>query len=177
MQISPRLDESVHLVSYDSQWPLLFKNEAKQLIHALGTRAIQIEHIGSTAVPGLTSKPVIDILIGLLQMDSLEEVALAITELGFEDMGEAGIPGRRHLRKRCHIAVNVHVVQIDSNLWQNNILIRDYLRTHSEAAISYSRHKQTIISSGTNKLLAYSKQKTDFMQDLLRQAQNWAASK
>jgi len=171
MQDRSKLDEQVSVAPYDPSWVVLFEQEAKQLSSLLGTR--QIQHIGSTAVPGMAAKPIVDILIGLQKQELVDEMALAIITLGFEDMGEAGIVGRRHLRKRSPFAVNIHLVLMNSNLWRNNLILRDYLRTHPDEAQRYGEHKYKIISGGTNTLLAYSEQKTSFIQDLIQRAQIW----
>ncbi len=170
------LDEHISVVPYDPHWAALFEQEAKQLHRLLGAKAYQIQHIGSTAVPSMLAKPIIDILIGLPQQELIDDIVLAITPFGFEDMGEAGIKGRRHLRKRNPVAINLHLVLADSDLWRNNLVLRDYLRTHPNEAKRYGELKREIINNGTNTLLAYSDHKAKFIQDLIGRAQSWERS-
>ena len=90
------------------------------------------------------------------------------------DFGESGVPGRRYLRKRTPVAMNVHVVLLDSDLWRRNIWLRDYLRTHPIEAQRYGEQKKAIVESGGNMLLVYSERKTAFISKLIRRAELWA---
>ena len=88
-------------------------------------------------------------------------------------MGEAGVPGRRHLRKRSGQRANVHVVLRGSPLWVNNLAIRDFLRAHRDERAAYVALKQSIVASGADQLLAYSDRKAAFMTALLLRAIAW----
>src|SRR5690606_16621940 len=106
------LDEPVELVAYRTEWPALFEAEAAVIRHALEGVAIAIEHIGSTAVAGLDAKPIIDMQIGIPADTDTARISRALVGLGYEAMGEAGVPGRLYFRKRQPRSYNVHVVQL-----------------------------------------------------------------
>src|SRR5690242_11200662 len=104
------VDEPIHLSGYDPQWPILFRDEKGRLSCSL-PGDLAIEHIGSTSVPGMMAKPIIDIMVGTEAHHKIEEVRSVLGDLGYEDMGEAGIPGRIYLRKRSGPAFNIAIVE------------------------------------------------------------------
>jgi GrpB-like predicted nucleotidyltransferase (UPF0157 family) len=161
------VDEPVELVPYDTAWPRRFSGERRR-IRAHVTCPVEIEHIGSTAVPGLASKPVIDILIGVDPAD-VDPVARQIAAAGYEDLGEAGVPGRRHLRRRAVQAYNVHIVELGGQLWRDNLAVREFLRAHPAEAARYADAKRHAIASAPT-LLAYSDRKSAFVRDLVRRS-------
>lgn len=165
------IDESITVVPYQPQWPHLFHREQQRLQETLTRHIFDIQHIGSTAVPGLAAKPIIDILIGLQTLANDTQPITVLQTLGYEYLGEAGIPGRLYFRRRHPQAFNIHLVQWGSELWTNNLLLRDFLRTHSEVAARYGQHKQELIRSGIRTLLAYSEKKDSLVTELLHRAQ------
>lgn len=167
------IDESITVVPYQPHWPELFHQEQQRLQHSLTGHILDIQHIGSTAVPGLAAKPVVDILLGLQTLKNATETTTILQTLGYEYLGEAGISGRLYFRCRHPQAFNVHLVQLGSELWTNNLLLRDFLRTHPEVANQYGQHKQELIQSGIETLLAYSDKKGTLVAELLRCAQAW----
>jgi GrpB-like predicted nucleotidyltransferase (UPF0157 family) len=82
------LDEPIHLSEYDPRWPILFSAEIRRLSSSL-PGDLAIEHIGSTSVPGMTAKPIVDIMVGTEAHHSVDEVRSVLVYLGYEDMGEA----------------------------------------------------------------------------------------
>jgi GrpB-like predicted nucleotidyltransferase (UPF0157 family) len=168
------IDEPVVVTSYDSKWPQLFELEQKQLWKVLAA-IIDVQHIGSTAIADLPAKPIVDILVGLrLPKPSQEQIA-ALAGLGYEYLGEAGVSHRFYFAKRQPQSLNVHLVKWQSDLWKNNLIFRDYLRTHPEEAKAYGQHKQQIFSSGACTLYEYSNCKKAFLEELLQRAQKWSS--
>lgn len=161
------LDEPVELAVYRADWPELFEAEAAVIRRALEDWAIAIEHIGSTAVVGLDAKPIIDIQIGIPADTDTVRISRALVGLGYEAMGEAGVPGRLYFRKRRPRAYNVHVVQLDGQHWKTNLAVRDYLRANKTAAQEYAAAKRQALD-GSPTLLEYSRRKAGFMEDLVR---------
>jgi GrpB-like predicted nucleotidyltransferase (UPF0157 family) len=141
----------------------------------LGERAKAIEHIGSTSVPGLAAKPILDIMIGVAGELVAGLVDDALVRLGYDALGEAGVPGRLYFRKRGPVSVNVHVVVFGGSHWHNNLAIRDYLRTHPEEVAEYAEHKRQVIAGGGSTLLAYSERKAGFVAALLERARGWVS--
>jgi len=169
------LDEPIEVVSYDPSWPEAFTQEARRLRAALGPSALAIEHIGSTSVPRFAAKPVVDILVAVrnLSLDSAE--AAAVTSLGYESLGEAGVPGRLYFRKRGGHSFNVHLTLLGSRPWEENLLLRDFLRAHPAEAGAYEALKRTAAREAPF-LLAYSDRKAPFITQLIERAKQWRAS-
>jgi GrpB-like predicted nucleotidyltransferase (UPF0157 family) len=163
------LDEAIHLSDYDPQWQILFSAEARRI--ALGLPGdIAIEHIGSTAVPGLIAKPIIDIMVGTEPHHDLEVVRKALVGLGYEDMGEAGVPGRIYFRRRSGAGFNIALVPRGSRLWVANLAFRDHLRTNPDARREYAETKRRAFDNGIQSLLAYSDYKSTVLSRLVVQA-------
>jgi GrpB-like predicted nucleotidyltransferase (UPF0157 family) len=166
-----QLDEPIEIVEYDPRWPEVFGSEAFKLRTQLGSHAEGIEHIGSTAVPGLRGKPVLDIMVG--HSPAIYPRLLRPMLYDYESLGEAGVPGRLYFRKRKPSAINLHVVTYRGQLWTDNLILRDYLRTHLDVAQRYGRAKDEILGRGIFTLLAYSQAKHVTMVDLLEHARTW----
>jgi GrpB-like predicted nucleotidyltransferase (UPF0157 family) len=164
------LDESVHLESYDPAWEQAFRVEQKRLSNELRLAARSIEHIGSTAVPDLLAKPIVDIMVGVSPFPPSARWSESVVALGYEALGEAGVPGRLYFRQRSPISYNVHVVEDGGVHWVSNMALRDYLRGSSEAARRYASAKRAAIAAGATTLLKYSEAKGDVVEELLRKA-------
>jgi GrpB-like predicted nucleotidyltransferase (UPF0157 family) len=163
------LDEPIHLSAYDAQWPILFRAEAQRISAGLPADAA-IEHIGSTSVSELMAKPIIDIMVGTEAHHDVRAMRAALDALGYEDMGEAGVPGRIYFRRRAGVAFNVALVVRGGPLWTSNLALRDYLRTTPEAARNYAEIKRKAFESGIRSLLAYSDYKAAVLKRLMDQA-------
>ena len=129
------------VVPYRTEWPVLFAREAQLLEEIfMGTNA-QIEHVGSTAVPGLGAKPIIDIMIGVHSLLDAEYRVSELARIEYEYVPEyeAELPDRRYFRKpftrpRTH---HLHVVALGSEFWKKHLRFRDYLRAHPDIAGEY----------------------------------------
>ena len=163
------LDEAIHLSEYDPQWPILFDTEAQRISLGLPTD-VTIEHIGSTSVPGLIAKPIIDIMVGTQPHHKPEVVRAALVDLGYEDMGEAGVPGRIYFRRRIGPAFNIALVPRGGSLWVANLAFRDYLRTSPDIRREYAETKRQAFNSGIQSLLAYSDYKSAALSRLIAKA-------
>lgn len=160
------LDEPIELSPYDPSWPELFAEESMRLRAVLPTDA-RIEHIGSTAVVGMLAKPTIDIMVGV---QGPRASAIGLERLNYEEMGEAGVPGRRYFRRRGRTNFNIAVVDLHGVHWKANLAFRDYLRNDPRAAAEYVEGKQTAIREGATMLLAYSSHKAETIAALLKRA-------
>lgn len=166
MTIQTNIDERVTLAPYDPAWPQLFEQEQQTLKKCLGDYAIDIRHIGSTAVPGLSAKPVIDIMIGADIYPAPEEILTLLQEVGYTYHGECNVPGRQYLTKRRHQPFNLAIVQSFAQHWQNNLKFVDILRSDPTLRLEYAELKSDILRS-VNTLLAYSSHKSKFIQAVL----------
>jgi GrpB-like predicted nucleotidyltransferase (UPF0157 family) len=157
------------LIPYDSTWPHAFDDEALRLRSAFKDLFIDLQHIGSTAVPGLLAKPVIDMLLALPRVEALDDRREVWEALGYEVMGEFGIPGRRYFRKddvsgrRTH---QVHAFANGSPEITRHLHFRDYLRSHPSVAVEYGELKLRLAASCGDDMRCYSDGKSDFIRDI-----------
>ena len=137
------MTQHITVTEYDPKWPLLYDQERDQLIGVLKGNCLAMYHIGSTSVPGLAAKPIIDIMAAVKSLEGADAAAAEFSKLGYEYCGEFGIKGRRYLRKggaeRTH---QVHIFQADD--WHNigrHLAFRDYMRRHEAARREYAALK------------------------------------
>ena len=164
--------EPVVVAPYDPRWPLLYDEERVRIVAALGGRIAAVEHVGSTAVPGLGAKPIIDVMVGLRCLADSEGCIPILERLGYEYKGEFGIPGRLYFRrssegKRTH---QVHIVEEGSNFWELLLLFRDYLREHPEEAQEYCNLKERLAARFRSQRAEYTKAKTEFIAGVIAKA-------
>jgi GrpB-like predicted nucleotidyltransferase (UPF0157 family) len=161
------LDEPITIEPYRPAWVAQFASERMVLCRALALAPSHIEHIGSTSVIGMPAKPIVDILLGLDTAAPPPTVLANLRALGYEALGEGGVPGRLYFRKRQPVAFNVQAVLFGGPLWNNNLLLRDFLRTHPEEARRYADEKLRAFRAGHRMLLAYSAAKASLITELL----------
>ena len=161
------LDERITVCAADPAWPSWFQLEAARLRSALpGDLVPDIQHIGSTAVPGLDAKPIVDLMVGIGEPGRIAEVVERLERLGYESLGEAGVPGRWALRKRdVAQSSNIAIVAHDGEWWKLNLAVRDFLRANADAARNYASAKWHAVSNGADMLLAYSDAKRGHRKD------------
>jgi GrpB-like predicted nucleotidyltransferase (UPF0157 family) len=165
----------VVVVEYDPQWPRLFEQEKAALLTALGDRLVAIEHMGSTAIPGLSAKPIIDIIAALRSLDEVPACLEPLRGLGYHYVPEfeALIPERRFFRKgpaekRTH---HLHLFAEGDFRERHERLFRDYVRAHPEAAQEYDRLKRELAAQYGADREGYTSAKTDFVQHVIALAQ------
>lgn len=140
------MPQHIVVVDYDPLWPLLFRKEADAISRILGDNLVLIHHIGSTSVPFLAAKPIIDIMPVVKDLSGVDAVSGEFVKLGYEYLGEFGIKGRRYLRKggqeRTH---QIHIFQMedDTNILRH-LAFRDYLRSHRDVAMEYAELKKDL---------------------------------
>ena len=166
------LDEAVELVPYDDAWPEQYDKERFRIALAFGVipKSGLIQHIGSTAVPGLTAKPVIDLMLGSSRWPPPNALIRGVCALGYENLGDAGVPKRVYLRLRGPVKFNVHIVRRGGTHWTNNIALRDYLRDNAAARETYAAAKVAALNIGRGRLLAYSEAKNSVIAELIAAA-------
>jgi GrpB-like predicted nucleotidyltransferase (UPF0157 family) len=164
----------VSIVPYDLEWPHRFDEERRRLRLAAvfaGCDAL-IEHVGSTAVPGLGAKPVIDILIGVPVLIETERRIPALEAAGYEYVQEyeQQLPDRRYFRKpRFGLrAFHVHCVVTGSDFWIRHLAFRDYLRAHQESAAAYYDLKRELARRVSKQ--EYTAAKSPFIESILASA-------
>jgi len=154
----------ITLEPHNAQWATDFAVEAHNLRQALNETLLHIHHIGSTSVPGLIAKPVIDILLEVISLDSLDEQNNQMTALGYSPRGEYGISGRRYFVKggerRTH---HVHAFEAGSMHIIRHLAFRDYLQRNGDIASQYADIKLSAAKHSQNSSEIYSQLKNDFI--------------
>ena len=154
----------VKIVPYDLSWPEKFLIESQAVWEALGENCIEIYHIGSTAVKGLASKDVIDIMPVVRDINKVDECNTPMAELGYTPRGEDGIPFRRYFRKGPNIRTHhVHTFQIDNPQIGRHIRFRDWMRNNLEDRQAYEDLKRHLVIKFSNDISAYCSGKDEFI--------------
>ena len=166
----------MRIVDYDPSWPDRFEEEAAALRAALGEVLVRAHHIGSTSVPGLAAKAVIDICLEVRDLASLEARDDAMRLLGYIPRGELGIPGRRYYPKggveRTH---HVHAYVSGNPLVAKHLAFRDYLRAHRQAARAYAQIKREASAKHLTDPDGYLAYKDAFVRRTIDRAMAWTA--
>ena len=170
----------IYMVPHDPDWRLEFEDEAKQITDALGGNGVaDVHHMGSTAIPNIYAKPVIDILLVVHNHAELDAKQAAMEALGYEAFGEFGIPTRRYFRKdnalgdRTH---QVHAFEAGSPQITRHLAFRDYMIAHPDAAQAYSDLKRELAAQHPGDIEAYMDGKHDFIQEIDRRTAAEATS-
>jgi GrpB-like predicted nucleotidyltransferase (UPF0157 family) len=157
---------AVCVVAPDLSWSARFEVEAALIQAAFGELDIEIHHIGSTAIEGIYAKPIIDILLLVEDLSVAERGTSAMQGLGYDALGEFGIPGRRYFRKNNANGVRTHHVHAfahGSEAATRHLAFRDYMNTHPSIAKEYSLLKQRLAREFPNDMEAYIDGKDGFI--------------
>ena len=171
------MTQHIKIVPYDINWPWMFESESRRIRQILGPNCAAIYHIGSTSVPGLAAKPVIDIMPVVFELETVDAAAGEFEKAGYEYMGEFGITGRRYLRKGgCERTHQVHIFrQEDRYTIGRHLAFRDYLRCHCEEAERYARLKICLAERYPYDIEGYCDGKEKFVKEMEEKALIWAA--
>jgi len=166
----------IRLSEFDEQWAVQFAAEADFLTHIFADQIIDVQHFGSTSVPFLKAKPVIDMLIIVKDIEKIDDWNNDMRNLGYDVAGEWGIEGRRLFRKggdeRTH---HIHFYQEHNPHIHRHLVVRDYLRAHSQEVSQYSQFKEELAQKFTT-TNEYSPAKKEFVTQLEKRALQWFAS-
>jgi GrpB-like predicted nucleotidyltransferase (UPF0157 family) len=169
-----RRTSDLELSEPDAEWPEQFEAVRRDLVTTLGSAAMRIEHIGSTAVPGLFAKPTIDVLLVVADTDDVLDRLDSLASLGFEHRPEAWPDPERHVflrrvvdGRRTH---HLHVVPADSFEIADYLLLRDHLRAHPEEVEAYAAHKRRLATEVSGDRAGYVAAKPAYVEELLTRA-------
>ena len=164
--------QAVQVVDYDSSWPRIFLHLKDRVWPAVSDVAIAVEHVGSTSVPGMAAKPVIDMDIVIASRTELPAVLLRLARLGYQHRGDLGIEDREaFLTPENQPAHHLYVCVQNGLALRNHIAVRDYLRTHPSDVVAYSALKKALAKRFSNERARYGVAKTDFILFLLEQCE------
>lgn len=169
---------TVEVVPHDPQWQELFAIESRQVREALGANAIAIHHIGSTAIPGIYAKPIIDLLVKVSNLAKVDNRNTSIESLGYIAMGEFGIPDRRYFRKDNQAGIRTHHIHIfvsNSEQVKRHLAFRDYIIAHPEDACRYSDLKRRLAKEYPTDIDGYMDGKDSFIKAIDKKAAQWQA--
>ncbi len=160
-------------------WPNLFSAEAENLAAIFGSEMVAIHHIGSTAIPHIYAKPIIDILVAVQTIERIDNFNPTMRQAGYIPKGEAGVPGRRFFIKgtedlRTH---HVHIYQQGHLDIARHLNFRDYLIAHPDQAKAYSDLKQSLSQQFAWDIDSYMAGKDGLIKELERQAKAWKIAK
>ena len=162
----------IYLAPYDPQWPAEFAAEEARILGACDGLPIRLEHIGSTAVPGLDAKPIIDILAGCPPRANRAEYVAALRQLGYEHKGAFGIPGRNYFRRGSPRTHHVHMVSWSSAFWHRQLVFRDALRADPSLRQQYAALKRELAGIFPDDVERYASAKGPFIASVLRRVQD-----
>jgi len=154
----------------------MYEEEKQRILRLIGDVLLEIEHIGSTAVPEVGAKPIIDIMVAVRDLADAEQCIEPLQRIGYEHVPEYNdiIPERRYFHKgppegRTH---HLHMVELRSDFWEKHILFRDFLRTHPEEAQEYHRLKNEFSAKYGRDRDGYTEAKTSFIESVIAKAQD-----
>ena len=166
----------VVIVAYDPRWPELYEQEKAAILGAIGPRLVAIEHVGSTAVPGLGAKPIIDVMAGLPSLADAEGCIAPLEALGYHFVPEVmrDLPDDRYFERwtegyeRGTEVAHLHLTEYGSAFWREHLRFRDLLRAQPQTAAAYDQLKRELAQRTAGAAYVYAK--TSFVQSVLAQA-------
>lgn len=171
---------SIVISDHDPNWSTLFEQERARVQDALGARALTVEHVGSTSVAGLAAKPIIDLLVGVADLEEARSHCVEpIKALGYAYLPEyeSWLPGELFFRKGppgpwTH---HLHMMEPSHPRWDDFVLFRDYLRTHPDVARAYATIKRELAASFKDDIAGYRNGKSGFVETTMADARAWKA--
>ena len=162
----------VELKPYNPKWKELYVQESKIISSQISDFLVDIQHIGSTAIPGIMAKPIIDIAVAINSLENIGKIIEPLREIGFIYRGEQGIPDRHLFIKggeefRTH---HMHVMHNSHYEWKKHILFRDYLINHPEEVKKYSELKKRLEKQFKEDRESYTESKSEFIEGILKKA-------
>ncbi|BAW79385.1 hypothetical conserved protein [Candidatus Nitrosoglobus terrae] len=166
---------NIIVTDYNKNWPQMFEVKATVIRDILKDELVEIHHIGSTAVPNLKAKSIIDIMLIVKDIEKVDNFNPVMIGIGYEPLVEFGIKGRRYLQKggenRTH---QIYIFQYDNQSEiERHLVVRDYLKLHHEDAIKYGKLKERLAQKFPKDIAGYCDGKNGFVQNLEQRAIEW----
>lgn len=162
---------TIEVVEYNPAWTEAFQTYAAKLHAALGDLAMSIEHVGSTSVPGLAAKPIIDMDVVISSRLVLGQTIRKLAGLNYIHEGNFGIPGREAFMWPGEERHHLYVCSVGTPNLHNHLVFRGYLKAHPEAVTAYSALKKKLAKQYRNDMDAHGRAKTEFIQGILTKAE------
>jgi GrpB-like predicted nucleotidyltransferase (UPF0157 family) len=169
-------DPAIRVVEPDPAWPELARAELRRIAEALGAVAVRLEHVGSTSVPGLAAKPIVDLQVSVADIEDRDAYVPALERLGYVFVPDPDWPDYHFFalppeRPRTH---HVHVCEAGSGHERRHPAVRDFLRAHPDEAAAYAELKRSVAARHAEDRLAYIAGKDPYMAELEARALRWA---
>lgn len=176
--LDDRHDPAIRLVEHDPAWAALARDELARIRSALGPLAARVDHVGSTAVPGLAAKPIVDLQASVLAITPVDPYVASLARLDYLFVPDPESPDFHFFAKPPERprAFHLHVCDAGSEHERRHLAVRDYLRAHPDAAAEYEALKRRLVAAAPGDRLAYIAGKEPFMVALERRALRWAAA-
>jgi len=170
----------VKLAEYNPEWKALFQKEKTLFQKTFGKTIIDIQHIGSTSIPGLVAKPIIDINIGVKSLEVVEEMKEKFKKIGYDykvlDLRQMKNKNRKKVEEqelfvknlKPEIAYHIHITVYNSDYWKKDLLFRDYITNNSSRAKEYIELKKSLAKKYPNNIIKYSSGKNLFITQTLK---------
>lgn len=164
----------VEVLPYCEEWLQMFQEESEKLKDLFENKILNVYHIGSTSIPNIKAKPVIDIMVEVSNISEVDKFNNKMEQLGYEVMGEYGIPKRRFFSKggdnRTH---HVHFYEKGNEEIVRHLAFRDYMIAHPEEAKKYSELKQTLAEKFPTNIAKYIEGKNDYIKEIDNITKAW----
>jgi GrpB-like predicted nucleotidyltransferase (UPF0157 family) len=157
----------VSLMRAHDAWAAAYERERVKIAAALGDQMIRIEHVGSTSIPDVPAKPILDILVGVHDFHDARVCVGPMMAIGYSYRGENGIPERHYFVKGEPRTHHVHMVEAQSENWRITLRFRDLLRIHPDLAGEYSREKERLARMHFDNREAYQREKDRVIESIL----------
>ncbi|MEC1259627.1 GrpB family protein [Bacillus swezeyi] len=166
------MEQPIIIENANDSWLVQYEEEKKQLHEIFGKTALAIEHIGSTSVPGLAAKPVIDLMAGVKHLGEVDRFIEPLQKLGYEHVIHEAFPARRFFRKGQWRAGthHLHIYVFQSEEWKNQLRFRHYLREHLQTCKDYESLKKDLARRFPHDRTSYTKGKESFITAVIEKA-------
>jgi len=171
------MHRKIEVVPYNSDWPTMFKQEAEQITAIFGNEVISVQHIGSTSIPGIAAKPIIDILVEVQDIQRIDLFDAVMIKQGYLPKGDFGLAGRRFIIKgdelyRTH---HIHMFATGHYRLEEHVIFRDYMIAHPKIAQKYGQLKLQLAKRYPYDSDGYMAGKEGLIQQINRKAWAWRA--
>lgn len=168
----------VEVLPHQVQWSELFREERKRIKNVFEEEILNVFHIGSTAIPNIKAKPVIDIMVEVTNIANVDNFNSDMEKLGYEALGENGIPKRRFFIKggdnRTH---HVHIFEHGNEEIIRHLTFRDYMIAYPEEAMKYSQLKEYLAEKFPNNIEKYIEGKNNYIKEIDNKAEKWSRTR
>jgi GrpB-like predicted nucleotidyltransferase (UPF0157 family) len=174
--LDERFDPAIRVVEHDPGWAGQAQGELRRLADALGPVAVRLEHVGSTAVPGLAAKPILDLQLTVAAIEPRGRYVLPLERIGYLFVPDPASPDLHFFAKpaerpRSH---HLHVCEAGGGQELRHLALRDYLRAHADEAARYAALKREAVERAPRDRLAYIEAKEEYVRNLEARALEWA---